>query len=195
MEGYFVDKILIDMEQKEDGTYEQSMGAMLGISEEDTVAHRESVDHTPQEIHNLLVATKEALQENFLKMGAYLKLIHDESLYLELDSDTWQGYLESPEIDLSRSQAFKLIAVYERWILKWGYSPDRIKKTSIEKLYIASSQAKDDNYDEWLCKAETLSRADLKAETPGNKQKYQTVLCPYCGKEFDLKRENIMTIN
>lgn len=177
----------IDMKQVKDGTYEASMGAI-----DDKKIAEEPMVYKPQEVHNLLVATKEELQENFLKMGAYLKIIHDELLYLELDYSTWQDYLDTPEIDISRSQAYKLMAVYERWIEKWGYSPDRIKKTSIEKLYIASSQAKDDNYDEWLCKAETLSRADLKAETPGSKQKYQTVVCPHCGKEFDLKREYII---
>lgn len=175
---------VIDFEPNKDGTYEQSMGAMLGISEEDTVAHREPEPHVPQHIHELLVATKQDVQESFLKMGAYLEIIHDNKLFIELDSATWQDYLDTPEIDLSRSQAYKLMAVYNRWITKYGYSPERIKKTSIEKLYIASSQAKDNNCEEWLCKAETLSRADLKAETPGGKQLCSYIKCPMCGQKI-----------
>ena len=166
---------IVDFTQSEDGTYVQNT----------------PVTYVPQEIHKLLVATKEDVQESFLKMGAFLKIIHDNSLYLELDSPTWQEYLDTPEIDLSRSQAYKLMAVYERWCENWGYSPDRIKRTSIEKLYIASSQANDDDHEEWLTRAETLSRADLKAETPGGKHQFQTVLCPYCGKTFELHKENM----
>ena len=177
---------IIDFTQNKDGTYEEVyQGKGLAIAPDIPITY------VPQEIHKLLIKTKEELQENFLKMGAFLKIIHDNSLYLELDSPTWQEYLDTPEIDLSRSQAYKLMAVYERWCEKWGYSPERIKKTSIEKLYIASSQANDDTHEEWLCKAETLSRADLKAETPGGKHQFQTILCPYCGKTFELNKSLI----
>ena len=191
----------------------KQMNDMLGVTEEDTVAHREVIDvkinkegvyetsmgalevdtnmksivYIPQEIHNLLVATKEELQKNFLKMGAFLRIIHDNKLYIELDSLTWQEYLDTPEIDLSRSQAYKLMAVYERWVEKWGYDPDEVSKVSIEKLYRASSQATDDNHEEWFEKARVLSRADLKASTPGSEQHYSMITCPYCGKDFELK--------
>jgi len=174
----------IDLTKNKEGVYETSMGAL-----EDT--DMTPIVYIPQEIHNLLVMTKEELQKNFLKMGAFLKIIHDNRLYIELDSLTWQEYLDNPEIDLSRSQAYKLMIVYEKWIEKWGYSPDEVSKVSIEKLYIASSQANDTNHEEWFEKAKVLSRADLKAETPGNRQKYSIIKCPYCGREFELRRENI----
>ena len=138
--------------------------------------------------HEHICALKEALQKNFLELGAYLKLVHDEGYYLALDSDTWQDYLDTPEVDLSRSQAYKLMAVYERWIEKYGYSPDEISKISIEKLYIASSQANESNHKEWLEKARVLSRADLKAETGGNIQKPESIVCPHCGLSFDYYR-------
>lgn len=138
--------------------------------------------------HKKICSLKEALQKNFIELGAYLKIVHDENLYLLLDYPTWQEYLDVPEVDLSRSQAFKLMAVYERWIEGYGYSPDEISKISIEKLYIASSQANETNYAEWLEKARTLSRADLKAETPGNVQKPEQIVCPHCGEQFDYYR-------
>lgn len=171
---------IVDFEQNKNGMY-------VSLERQG----EELSQNVPQHIHKLLVTTKEDLQRNFLKMGAYLKVIHDNNLYLELNSDTWQDYLNTPEIDLSRSQAYKLMAVYERWIEKYGYSPDDICKISIEKLYIASSQANEETADEWLEKARTLSRADLKASTPGNKHQFQTVLCPYCGKTFELRKENM----
>ena len=140
--------------------------------------------------HKKICSLKEALQKNFIELGAYLKIVHDENLYLLLDYPTWQEYLDVPEVDLSRSQAFKLMAVFSKWCERWGYSSDRIKKTSIEKLYIASSQATDSNHEEWLLKAEMLSRADLKAETPGSKYRPTLITCPYCGKSFELRKED-----
>ena len=149
----------------------------------------------PQKIHDELVALKENVQKGFLKMGAYLTIIHDNELFIELGSDTWQEYLDTPEIDLSRSQAYKLMQVHSKWIEKWGCDPEEIKKISVEKLYIASSQATDENFSEWLDKAEHLSRTDLKAETSGSVQRPGLtagqkdedafkIVCPHCGKDF-----------
>ena len=140
------------------------------------------------ETHKMVCSLKEALQENFLKLGAYLQLMHDEAYYIVLDYATWQDYLDTPEIDLSRSQAYKLMAVYHRWIEQYNYSPEQIKEISIEKLYIASSQANESNHGEWLEKARTLSRADLKAETPGCVQRPEILTCPLCGGTFEYYR-------
>ena len=155
----------------------------------DTLTENYDKNITPAyEAHKMVCQLKSALETHFLKLGAYLKLMHDEAYYLVLDYSTWQEYLDTPEIDLSRSQAYKLMAVYERWLVKYNYSAEQLNGISIEKLYIASSQANDENHGEWLEKARTLSRADLKAETPGNVQKPEVIVCPHCGESFDYYR-------
>lgn len=138
--------------------------------------------------HKMVCKLKSELENNFLKLGAYLRLVHDEAYYITLDYATWQEYLDTPEIDLSRSQAYKLMAVYERWLIRYNYSAEQLNGISIEKLYIASSQANETNHEEWLEKARVLSRADLKAETPGNIQKPERIYCPKCGEYFDYYR-------
>ena len=148
--------------------------------------------NTPEpvrETHLRVVKTKADIERNFIKLGAYLKLMHDEALYVHEDCLTWTEYLDMPEVDLSRSQAFKLIQVYSRWCERYKHNPDELRGVSIEKLYIASSQANETNHEEWLEKAKTLSRADLKALTPGNKQRYEMITCPKCGYSFEYKKE------
>lgn len=183
-----------------EGNFEQ-MKNMLGVTEGDTVAHREITDddvrhptnyekntEPAHKVHTMVCKLKSELENNFLKLGAYLSLMHNECYYIVLDYSTWQEYLDTPEIDLSRSQAYKLMAVYERWLVKYNYSAEQLHGVSIEKLYIASSQASDDNHEEWLEKARTLSRSDLKACTPGNIQRPERITCPICGECFDYYR-------
>ena len=144
-----------------------------------------------RETHRMVVKTKADIERNFIKLGAYLKLMHDEALYVMEDCLTWTEYLDMPEVDLSRSQAFKLMAVYDRWVLKYGHDPEELVGTSLEKLYIASSQANEDNEDEWLEKAKQLSRADLKAETRGSEQKYPYIYCPKCEHKIRVEKDMI----
>ena len=145
-----------------------------------------------REIHQKVVQIKADIERNFIKLGAYLKLMHDDALYVHEDCLTWNEYLDMPEVDLSRSQAYKLMAVYERWVERYGHDPEELIGTSLEKLYIASSQANEENEEEWLEKAKTLSRADLKAETPGNVQKKAYIYCPKCEHLILLEDETIV---
>ena len=169
------------------------MGEIVNFEMKDGIyVPSEGAGQTPaRQTHLMVVQTKSDIERNFVKLGAYLKLMHDEALYVMEDCLTWTEYLDLPEVDLSRSQAYKLMAVYERWILKYGHDPEELVGTSIEKLYIASTQCTDETEKEWLGKARELSRADLKAETPGSNQVYSYLVCPGCGYEVKIEKETI----
>jgi hypothetical protein len=158
------------------------------IENELEASESEEVDEAVHK-HELLCRVKEEVHRNFLSMAILLKVIRDKKLYEHLNYDSFDEYCSTPEIDLSRSQVYKLINVYETWIEEFGHKQEEIEMISIEKLYIAGSQAKQDDQEEWLEKARTLSRDDLKASTPGGKQRFQKVRCPHCGTEFNVNND------
>jgi predicted nuclease of restriction endonuclease-like RecB superfamily len=128
-----------------------------------TIGVEESYIETEAEkTHYLVCKVTASLHKNFIDLAILLKVMRDKELYRDLDYESFDEYCSIPEIDLSRSQVFKLISVYERWIERYGHKEEEIQDISIEKLYIASSQANDENQEEWLEKARTLSRDDLK---------------------------------
>jgi hypothetical protein len=137
--------------------------------------------------HELLIKISHTINKDCFALAVVLKNIRDKKLFLSLDYNTFESYCELSEANISYSQAKKFILVYERWIDTYGHQIEEIADIPMEKLYIASSQANSDNQEEWLEKARTLPRDELRAETPGSPQKYHMVTCPYCGKEFPIK--------
>ena len=98
-------------------------------------------------------------------------------------ADTWEGYLATPEINISRGYAHKLITNYEIWVLKWKFRMRDIDNIDAEKLYLAGMVATKEDYEEWLEKAKVLSRSDIKGLIRGEEYEYK-VICPECGCEF-----------
>ena len=146
-----------------------------------------------QNTHNIIIKIKKQIHGDFLALAVCLKKVKREGYYLELGSDSFEEYCSQPEIDLSANRCNKLIRIYDRWIEDYGYTVKQIEGIDTECLDIAQSQATDETKEEWLEKARLLSRADLRALTPGCKHhcKTYTVTCPFCGKLFRVDAKNI----
>ena len=98
-------------------------------------------------------------------------------------ADTWEGYLATPEINISRGYAHKIITNYETWVLKWKFRMRDIDNIDAEKLYLAGMVATKEDYEEWLEKAKVLSRSDIRGLIKGEEYEYK-VTCPQCGFEW-----------
>ena len=73
--------------------------------------------------------------------------------------------------------------VYRIWIQKFFVSQENLMNIDNEKLFLASTQATKDNYEEWLERARTLSRSDIRGLIKGEDYNYK-VTCPRCHYEF-----------
>ena len=143
-----------------------------------------------QKTHDIIVEIKQGIHRDFLSLAVCLKKVKLKEYYLELGFDSFEEYCMQPEVDLTANRCNKLIRIYDRWIEDYGYSVKEIEGIDTEKLDIAQSQATEENQEEWLEKAKLLSRADLKALTPGcvhHSQPFE-VLCPHCGRTFFFSR-------
>lgn len=148
--------------------------------------------------HTYIININKQISENLWALAITLKINRDKKYYRLLDYDTWESYLATPEISLSRSFVFKLIKNYEIWVEKYNVSQEKLQDIDSEKLYLVGTIADENNYKELLEKAKTLSRSDLNAEikeTKGISENLSStksedkitigITCPHCGKKFD----------
>ena len=133
-----------------------------------------------------IIAIKNSIGRDLLKLASLLKINHDDQYYKILGYDTWEEFLAIPEISMSRFFAYKLMQVSRIWVEKFGVSPAKLH-IDIEKLYLTSTMATAENYEEVLEQARTLSRSDVKQLKSGEEyepQRYKMATCPKCGFEF-----------
>ncbi|TET08484.1 MAG: hypothetical protein E3J83_03295 [Candidatus Atribacteria bacterium] len=141
-----------------------------------------------QKTHNIIVAIKSNIHKDFMSLAVCLKAVKTNAYYLELDFSSFEEYCAQPDVDLTVNRCNKLIRIYDRWIEDFGYTVEEIAGTDTECLDIAQSQASEENKEEWLERAKLLSRADLRALTPGSQHRAPMVICPYCEHIFDVSR-------
>ena len=153
----------------------------------------EIVSTNAQKTHDIIVKIKDGIHRSFMSLAVCLKTMKEREYYIELGFGSFDEYCGQPEVDLSVNRCNKLIRIYDRWVEDYGYKVEELEGIDTEKLDIAQSQATDENYEEWLERARLLSRADLKALTPGSEHRYKaySVTCPFCGKVFGVNEKNI----
>ncbi|GAG58742.1 unnamed protein product [marine sediment metagenome] len=138
--------------------------------------------------HQHIIGLKSHITKSLLELAFFLKGNHDNKYYNALGYDHWSEYLGTPEIGLTRSWAFKLIKVYETWVIKYTIPVEQLQDVDVEKLYIATTLIKGEDYEERLEQARTLSRSDLREFTSGGYKKYKMIECPYCHEKFEIKK-------
>lgn len=133
--------------------------------------------------YQLIIKIKQSITKDFWNLAIMLKINRDRKYYKTLGYETFEEFLGTPEISLTRSYIYKLIKNYEIWVQKWNVSPAKLIGIDSEKLYLTSMIATQDNYEEWLEKAKTLSRSDIRGLIKGEDYKYE-IKCPRCGFTF-----------
>jgi len=134
--------------------------------------------------HLTILRLKYSINKDLFKLAIFLKESRDKKYYKIMNyADTWEGYLATPEVNISRGYAHKLITNYEIWVLKWKFRMRDINDIDAEKLYLAGMVATKKDYEEWLEKARQLSRSDIRGLIKGEEYEYK-VTCPKCGCVF-----------
>lgn len=136
------------------------------------------------ENHRFILDLKSRIGGDLLRLASLLITNHDNKYYETLGYSTWEEYLGTPEISMSRFFAFKLMQVSRVWVNKFNVSPAKLD-IDIEKLYLTSIMATDENYEEVLEQARNLSRSDVRQLKGYEYQpSYKMVICSNCGAEI-----------
>ena len=136
------------------------------------------------ENHRYILDLKSRIGGDLLRLASLLTISHNNKYYKTLGYSTWEEYLGTPEIAMSRFFAFKLMQVHHIWIEQFDVSPAKLD-IDIEKLYLTSTMATQENYEEVLEQARTLSRSDVRQLKSGEEYepRYKIVICPHCRGE------------
>ena len=136
--------------------------------------------------HRRIVALRQSAEQTFLELGAELYWFERKKFYQHLDYDTFEAYLASPDVDISRRVAFRIKGIYEDLQLKLKMPPETLLEIGNAKLDMIRPHATEDNVDELLNMASTISKSDLRIEL-ANKFKLpvhqvaERCVCPLCG--------------
>jgi len=116
------------------------------------------------EVHRAILSLKREVGKNLWALAQLLKTVRDHALYKTLGYETFNEYIGSPEVSISRAWAYKLISSYETWVLGAGFRPEALQDVDVEKLALVRPLVQKDpgSAHEWLARARELSRSDLR---------------------------------
>ena len=118
--------------------------------------------------HQQIVKAKKILGLSYLQLGKLLLEMRESGDYRRILGDdlgqrkgAWNLYLSLPEISIAPSTARGLMLVYQKWIKELGYKEERVQEIDRRKLLALVPIVDKENDDDWLYKAENLSRNSL----------------------------------
>ena len=123
--------------------------------------------------HRRIVELRDMGETIFLQLGKELYEFEKHRDYAALGYASFNSYLADPDVDISPRTAYRLKAVYSKYILEMSLPPEAVAGIGYTKLSMISSQVTSDNAEEWLVKAGTLSRSDIIRELKDNDVNYQ----------------------
>jgi len=138
------------------------------------------------EFHSYIVGLVRQINYSFLDLARCLVVVHENKLYEHLCYETFESYIATPEISIRRASAYKLMDIYRTYVLEYKISPARLIDIEWTKLSTTLPVLTEDNVEDLLAMAESLSRSDLRQEIkilkdPSEKDKEElTKTCPYC---------------
>jgi len=124
-----------------------------------------------QDNYNDTVELKNTIGTSYFIMGKLLTENKRNGLYKLLGHQTFEAYLATPEISFHRTTAYKHMKVYSELIEYYKIKEADLQGIDQDKLYLILPYVDKTNIQDWLEKARTLSRSDLRVAIQGKKQK------------------------
>jgi hypothetical protein len=129
-------------------------------------------------LHSGVVALIQEIEDKGTMLGALLWQIREDGLYRELGYETFPAYLESPDVHLSRSHSYKLIAIAEavcpEVLHRLPNSPNTLPQAplfsraelaemGVERatMVLPLIRREPDKAEDWVARAQTLTPTDL----------------------------------
>jgi hypothetical protein len=136
------------------------------------------------ERHNRIVAMRHEVESTFLGLAKELYFFEKEKQYIEIGHPTFESYLADPDVDITRRLAFMLKGIYQTFVIEQKVQPVALLEAGTSKLEIIRPHVTEENIDDLLSQAKTLSRSDLRIAV-GNMPEVEyepPETCPTCGQ-------------
>lgn len=117
------------------------------------------------QLHKQLKTIVENTKRNFFVMGAILNEIKDNDYWEVMGYNSFRAYIADPEIGIKQSSAYHAMKLVNTFTL------EETEGIEYSKLIALVPHLTNDNRDELLTMAKTLSRSDLQQElSPGGEE-------------------------
>jgi hypothetical protein len=137
------------------------------------------------EAEDALMSCKKDVTVNMLKLGLILSQIEDKKLFKYRGYETFDDYIESPEISFGRAWAHRLKGVYRFYVEDMGSKNPILSEVGTNKLELIKKVANKENLDEWVDKANKMSYMALRNEILGEVKREKSVVLRYKGQIHD----------
>jgi len=117
--------------------------------------------------HNRILFLVRSAEATFLELGKELAEFHDARHYETLGYHSFDSYLADPDTNISQRSAYRLMGIYRLYVKRLNLPPVALLPIGITKLDLIRPVVQD-NPDEWLAKAQALSKSDLVRELQDN---------------------------
>jgi len=118
-------------------------------------------------LHQEIIKLGNSVGQAFILIGQRLKEIKKGNLFKHLGDggyDTFESYLASPELQISRRQAYYFISIYSTYCEKYGVKIEEMEGAKWTGLAESLPVVNEKNYEEWLEKSKSLSISDIRIE-------------------------------
>lgn len=122
--------------------------------------HSAPVELSAEDRHTNIVTLQNALDILSLQLGEELYYFCEGEMWLERDCKSFEEYLASPEVNIKRTTAYALKRIYKILVLDLGVPPAGLPGWT--KLDVICSHINEDNKDDLIADASTLTRNDLR---------------------------------
>lgn len=133
------------------------------------------------------ISKKHVLELGWIELCGRLKEIRDNALY-NGRWDSFEDFLNDPQMGMDKSTASKMITIHEKLVVEYKIKPTVMANaggwSKVAELLPAITDKK--SAEEWLSKASSLSKSDLRKEVQEekgggigckHKNTYKVVMC------------------
>ena len=111
-----------------------------------------------------IIMLRKRIEEDFLRLAAELVRVYEDREWEQLDCASFNAYLADPEVNISPSRAWKLMEVYERYIIAFSLEPVPLLTAGYKKLHKLLPYVDKENAARMVVWAGEVSFSDMQRE-------------------------------
>jgi hypothetical protein len=120
-----------------------------------------------------IIDLRNRAEATFLELSKELYQFNKNKEYLDLEYASFAQFCADPDVDITTRTAYRLIGVYEKYILELELPPVALLEAGTTKLDMVRPYITEENKYGYLAMAQTLSKSDLIRELSDNHDDYE----------------------
>jgi len=122
----------------------------------------------PFELYEKLRALIHSSRAHFIEKAEVLHKLYEKKTYKKATGEeSWMAFLADPQLSIAPSVDFMARKIYRKFIVELGFTKAKLAGIDYRKLDQLANFVTKKNAEDWLLKAQMLSRSDFVLECKG----------------------------